>query len=51
MMLSSTAQATRALQQAIVDWPSVVPLLADKAEILLSSDIRGHNTFRIFTKD
>ncbi|KAI0059339.1 DUF654-domain-containing protein [Artomyces pyxidatus] len=45
------AQSTQALRSAILDFPSVVPLLADKAEITLSADIRGKGAFRIFTRD
>ena len=37
------------MQAAIRTYPSVVPLLADKAEIALSGDIRGHAAFRIQT--
>ncbi|EIN04337.1 DUF654-domain-containing protein [Punctularia strigosozonata HHB-11173 SS5] len=39
--------STKALQEAILAFPSVVPLLADRADITLSSEARGHNAFRI----
>jgi hypothetical protein len=42
-------QSTEALRQAILEYPSVVPLLADKAEIGLSAEVRSHPAFRIFT--
>ena len=42
-------QSTEALKQAVLEFPSVVPLLADKAEIMLSAEARGHPAFRIFT--
>ncbi|VDC02206.1 unnamed protein product [Peniophora sp. CBMAI 1063] len=43
--------AKEALESAVREWPSVVPLLADKCDIALSGDVRGHRAFRIFTKD
>ncbi|RPD52190.1 DUF654-domain-containing protein [Lentinus tigrinus ALCF2SS1-6] len=42
-------QSTRALEHAIHTFPSVVPLLADKAEISLSGEVRSHPAFRIQT--
>ncbi|TFK79628.1 DUF654-domain-containing protein [Polyporus arcularius HHB13444] len=42
-------QSTHALEHAIRTFPSVVPLLADKAEITLSGEIRSHPSFRIQT--
>ncbi|CCL99007.1 uncharacterized protein FIBRA_01015 [Fibroporia radiculosa] len=39
--------STNALQDAILAFPSIVPLLADRADIPLSSTIRGHGAFRI----
>jgi len=36
------------LRQAILEFPSVVPLLADKAEITLSAEARSQPAFRIF---
>jgi hypothetical protein len=42
-------QSTEALRQAVLEFPSVVPLLADKAEIMLSAEARSHPAFRIFT--
>ena len=38
-----------ALREAILAFPSIVPLLADKCEISLSSEVRGHKAFRIQT--
>lgn len=43
--------ATKALEEAVREWPSVVPLLADKCDIGLSGGVRGHRAFRIFTRD
>jgi hypothetical protein len=43
------SQSTEALRQAVLDFPSVVPLLADKAEIVLPAEVRSHPAFRIFT--
>ena len=43
--------AKEALESAVREWPSVVPLLADKCDIGLSVEVRGHRAFRIFTKD
>ncbi|THH32160.1 hypothetical protein EUX98_g2009 [Antrodiella citrinella] len=40
-------QSTAMLTEAIQRFPSVVPILADKADISLSPDIRGSNLFRI----
>jgi hypothetical protein len=42
-------QSTEALRQAVLEFPSVVPLLADKAEIMLSAEVRSQPAFRIFT--
>ncbi|KAH9978158.1 transcriptional repressor TCF25-domain-containing protein [Lactifluus volemus] len=43
------SQSTEALKQAVLDFPSVVPLLADKAEIALSTEVRSHPAFGIHT--
>jgi hypothetical protein len=43
--------ADEALREAVREWPAVVPLLADKAEITLSADARAHGAFKIFVKD
>ncbi|OBZ71953.1 Transcription factor 25 [Grifola frondosa] len=40
--------STKALREAILEFPSVVPLLADKADITLSPDVRGQKMFRIY---
>ncbi|KAL6304111.1 transcriptional repressor TCF25-domain-containing protein [Sparassis latifolia] len=42
-------RSTAALREAIVAFPSVVPLLADKADITLSAAVRGHKAFRVYT--
>ena len=42
-------QSTEALGYAVLEFPSVVPLLADKAEIMLSAEVRSQPAFRIFT--
>ncbi|TFY74297.1 hypothetical protein EWM64_g9715 [Hericium alpestre] len=44
-------ESTAALKQAILSFPSVLPLLADKADISLSAEVRGHPAFKIFVKD
>ncbi len=41
--------STNALIEAVRAFPSVVPLLADKADISLSSEVRSHQAFRIHT--
>jgi hypothetical protein len=41
---------TQALKQAVLDFPSIVPLLADKAEIVLSAEVRSQPAFRIYTQ-
>jgi hypothetical protein len=38
------------LRDAARDFPSVVPLLADKLDISLSADIRAHHDFKIETE-
>ncbi|KAF9817219.1 hypothetical protein IEO21_03583 [Rhodonia placenta] len=40
-------ESTKALQDAIIAFPTVVPVLADKADISLSADVRRHSAFRI----
>ncbi|KDQ65155.1 hypothetical protein JAAARDRAFT_28803 [Jaapia argillacea MUCL 33604] len=45
----SHESSTAALRDAILAFPSVLPLLADKADIPLSADVRGHKAFRIHT--
>ncbi|KAF8341438.1 transcriptional repressor TCF25-domain-containing protein [Cantharellus anzutake] len=42
-------ESTQALQEAIKAYPQVLPILADKAGIGLSSQVRGHQAFRIAT--
>ncbi|KAI0938885.1 hypothetical protein AcV5_000459 [Taiwanofungus camphoratus] len=42
-------KSTDALKRAILDFPSVVPLLADRADIPLSAAVRGHSAFKIHT--
>ncbi|KAI9466649.1 transcriptional repressor TCF25-domain-containing protein, partial [Lactarius psammicola] len=42
--------ASQALKQAVLEFPSVVPLLADKAEIALSAEVRSQPAFRIHTR-
>ncbi|KAI0301899.1 transcriptional repressor TCF25-domain-containing protein [Multifurca ochricompacta] len=43
-------QSTESLRQAVLNFPSIVPLLADKAEIELSAEVRSHPAFRIYTR-
>jgi hypothetical protein len=38
-----------ALQQAAHDFPSVVPLLADKLDVALPPNLRAHQDFKIET--
>ncbi|OAX36036.1 DUF654-domain-containing protein [Rhizopogon vinicolor AM-OR11-026] len=45
----SVGNSTDALKQAILAFPEVVPLLADKCDISLSPELRGHKAFRIQT--
>ncbi|KAI9059027.1 DUF654-domain-containing protein [Trametes sanguinea] len=40
-------RSTEALKDAVRNFPPVVPLLADKADISLSAEIRSHPAFRI----
>lgn len=40
----------QALKQAVLDFPSIVPILADKAEIVLSAEVRSQPAFRIYTQ-
>ncbi|KIJ12883.1 hypothetical protein PAXINDRAFT_82129 [Paxillus involutus ATCC 200175] len=42
-------ESTQALRQAILAFPSIVPLLADKCDISLSAEVRKHKAFRIHT--
>ncbi|KAF9037062.1 transcriptional repressor TCF25-domain-containing protein [Panaeolus papilionaceus] len=42
-------KSTEALRQAAQDFPSVVPLLADKLDVNLTAAIRAHRDFRIET--
>ncbi|KAF8128178.1 transcriptional repressor TCF25-domain-containing protein [Boletus edulis] len=42
-------ESTEALRQAILAFPMIVPLLADKCEISLSAEVRGHKAPRIHT--
>jgi hypothetical protein len=44
------SKSTTALRDAARDFPSVVPLLADKLDISLSADIRAHHDFKIETE-
>ncbi|KAL5530807.1 hypothetical protein ACEPAF_7065 [Sanghuangporus sanghuang] len=39
--------STAALKDAILNFPAVVPLLADKIDIHLPGDLRGHPDFRV----
>ncbi|TDL17622.1 DUF654-domain-containing protein, partial [Rickenella mellea] len=39
--------STAALKEAILAFPSILPLLADKADITLPNDLRGHWAFRV----
>ncbi|KAH7927045.1 DUF654-domain-containing protein [Leucogyrophana mollusca] len=45
----TAGNSTDALKQAILAFPSVVPLLADKSDISLSGEVRSHKAFRIYT--
>lgn len=43
--------STAALSEAVQDFPSIVPLLADKLEVSLSDTIRGHPSCKIETEE
>ncbi|KAG2153469.1 transcriptional repressor TCF25-domain-containing protein [Suillus bovinus] len=45
----SVGSSTDALKQAMLAFPEVVPLLADKCDISLSPELREHRAFRIQT--
>ncbi|KAG2124676.1 transcriptional repressor TCF25-domain-containing protein [Suillus clintonianus] len=45
----SMCSSMDALKQAMLAFPEVVPLLADKCDISLSPELRGHRAFRIHT--
>lgn len=45
--LQSHERSDRVLAEAIASFPSVVPLLADKIDIFIPGDIRGHPSFRV----
>ncbi|KAG0699771.1 transcriptional repressor TCF25-domain-containing protein [Suillus ampliporus] len=45
----SVGSSTDALKQAMLTFPEVVPLLADKCDISLSPELRGHRALRIHT--
>jgi hypothetical protein len=47
LTISKHNASTKALREAIVAFPSVVPLLADKADISLPGEVRSHTAFRI----
>ncbi|KIK76554.1 hypothetical protein PAXRUDRAFT_835310 [Paxillus rubicundulus Ve08.2h10] len=40
-------ESTQALREAILAFPSVVPLLADKCDVSLPAEVRKHKAFRI----
>ena len=42
------AESTAALEEAILTFPSIVPVLADKADISLPASVRGHSAFRVY---
>ncbi|KAF8972061.1 transcriptional repressor TCF25-domain-containing protein [Flammula alnicola] len=42
-------KSTNALKEALHDFPSVVPLLADKLDVSLPANIRAHRDFKIET--
>ncbi|TFY53061.1 hypothetical protein EVJ58_g9660 [Rhodofomes roseus] len=42
------AASTSALEEAILSFPTIVPLLADKADISLPASVRGHSAFRVY---
>ena len=41
-------ESTAALEEAILAFPSIVPVLADKADISLPASARGHSAFRVY---
>ncbi len=50
-VLQDHEAGAKALKDAIVSFPMVVPLLADKLDLALGADIRGHPMFRIGVDD
>ena len=46
-LVNQHPKSTDALREAIQGFPSVVPLLADKADIKLSGEVRSNPIFRI----
>ncbi|KIM42652.1 hypothetical protein M413DRAFT_444337 [Hebeloma cylindrosporum] len=42
-------KSTLALKEAALDFPSIVPLLADKLDVILPANIRAHRDFKIET--
>ncbi|KAI0052680.1 DUF654-domain-containing protein [Auriscalpium vulgare] len=48
---NAEAEATAALKHAVIEFPSIVTLLADKADISLPAEVRSHPAFRVYTRD
>ncbi|KAF8812727.1 DUF654-domain-containing protein [Phlegmacium glaucopus] len=48
--ITDHSKSTAALTDAARDFPSIVPLLADKLDISLSAEIRAHRDFKIETE-
>jgi hypothetical protein len=48
-VLQTHSKSVAALQQAAHDFPSVVPLLADKLDVALPHNLRAHKDFKIET--
>ncbi|EIW81729.1 DUF654-domain-containing protein [Coniophora puteana RWD-64-598 SS2] len=46
-----SVSSTEALREAIIAFPSVVPVLADKADVSLSGELRSHPAFRLHTDE
>lgn len=42
-------KSTEALKEAIMEFPMVVPVLADKADIELPDGCRSHPAFQLYT--
>jgi hypothetical protein len=49
-LLKDHSNSAKALIDAARDFPSIVPLLADKLDISLPADIRAHRDFKIETE-
>lgn len=47
MLIQNHDESSAALREAMVAFPTIVPIVADKADIVLPGDLRAHPSFRI----